>query len=98
MRFTGSRAAHLRVSGHVSNVAIDASIESAREDQRILGPIRSGEDRWMWQGGDAWEEGCDRNMEIQSVSNFRKRKFVENLIFSTSGRKMKIFDWKQKFS
>lgn len=48
--------------------------------------------------GDAWEEGCDRNMEIQSVSNFRKRKFVENLIFSTSGRKMKIFDWKQKFS
>lgn len=27
-----------------------------------------------------WEEGCDRNMEIRSVSNFRRRKFVENLV------------------
>lgn len=69
VRFTGSRAAHLRVSGHVSNVAIDASTESAREDQRILDPI--------WG---SMEEGCDRNMEIRSVSNFRRRKFVENLV------------------
>lgn len=45
VRFTGSRAAHLRVSGHVSNVAIDASTESAREDQRILDPI------WGSMGG-----------------------------------------------
>lgn len=32
------------------------------------------EDQWVW------EERCDRNMEIQSVSNFRRRKFVENLV------------------